>query len=139
MAAEALRVRDAMTRDVATLGENDQLTIADDVMRLGRVRHLPVVDEEGGLVGIVSQRDLFRGSLASSLGYGEHAQSRVLSVIRVKDVMHGDVLTTAEDTPLSDAAQQMLDQKVGCLVVVDREKIVGILTEADFVKLHTSD
>ena len=52
-----------MSPEVATLRENDRLLLADDVMRLGRIRHLPVVDADGGLVGIVSQRDLFRGSL----------------------------------------------------------------------------
>ena len=52
-------VRDAMTAKVTSLGPNDKLATAADVMQLGRVRHLPVLDDEGDLVGIVSQRDLF--------------------------------------------------------------------------------
>jgi len=71
---EEMRVRDAMTREVTTLKRNDKLTLADDIMHLGRIRHLPVLDDYGRqLVGIVSQRDLFRGALATALGYGQSA------------------------------------------------------------------
>ena len=55
-----------MTPGPRTLGRNDRLRLADDVMRMKRLRHLPVLDEDGELVGIVSQRDLFRTALASS-------------------------------------------------------------------------
>ena len=62
---EGLRVRDVMTPDVTTLKRNDKLTLADDIMHLDRVRHLPVLDDDGQqAVGVVSQRDLFRGALA---------------------------------------------------------------------------
>ena len=69
-----LKVRDVMTADPTTLKRNDKLTLADDIMRLGRVRHLPVLDDDNQtLVGIVTQRDLFRDALAQALGYGKHA------------------------------------------------------------------
>ena len=62
---EGLRVRDVMTPEVTTLKQNDKLTLADDIMHLGRIRHLPVLDDDGQqVVGLVSQRDLFRGALA---------------------------------------------------------------------------
>ena len=129
-------VKDIMVREVATLRRNDELSLADDVMRLGRIRHLPVVDEDTGqLVGIVSQRDLFRGALVRSFGYGEFAQRRVMKTIPVKEVMTTEPITTTPDTTLGEAAQLMLDKKIGCLPVVKSEKIVGILTEADFVAL----
>ena len=67
MNAKNLLVRDVMTKDVATLGRNEKLTVADDVMRLGRIRHLPVIDEDGALAGIVSQRDLFHSGLLRAL------------------------------------------------------------------------
>jgi CBS-domain-containing membrane protein len=81
------RVRDLMTSEVTTLRRNDKLSIADDVMRLGRIRHLPVLDEEEQVVGIVSQRDLFRGALARALGYGAHAQQKLLGQLLVKEVL----------------------------------------------------
>jgi CBS domain-containing protein len=128
------RVGDIMTRDVVTVNQNDKLVSADDVMRLGRVRHLPVVDDEGALAGIVSQRDLFHGGLLRALGYGTRARGQALDLLWVKDAMHNEVVTTSADTTLSDAARVMLERKLGCLVVVDAGKVVGILTEADFVK-----
>jgi len=133
---EGLRVRDVMTREVTTLGRNDKLTLADDVMRLGRIRHLPVLDDDGQeVVGIVSQRDLFRGALAGALGYGEHAQRKVLDTLVVKEVMHPDVVTTAPDVPLAEAARVMMERKIGCLPVIENGRLAGILTEGDFVAL----
>jgi CBS domain-containing protein len=128
-------VRDFMTKEVATLGRNDKLTIADDVMKLGRIRHLPVLDDEGEeVVGILSQRDLFRGALARCLGYGEHAQQKLLAQLVVKEVMTTEVETIHPDALLEDAARLMLERKIGCLVVVESERLVGILTESDFVE-----
>jgi CBS domain-containing membrane protein len=135
MAKAQPSVGDAMTRDAATLDRNDQLSVADDVMRLGRIRHMPVIDEDGEVVGIVTQRDLFRGALVRAFGYGEAAQRRILKTIAVKEVMTSDPLTTAPDVPLAEAGRRMLDHKIGCLPVVDRGKLIGILTESDFVRL----
>jgi len=129
-----LRVRDLMTSEVTTLRRNDKLSIADDVMRLGRIRHLPVLDEDDQVVGIVSQRDLFRGALARALGYGAHAQQKLLDQLIVKEVMTNDPVTIAPDAPLAEAARLMLQQKIGALVVVEDGRIAGILTEADFVR-----
>lgn len=134
--AAGLRVRDVMTREVTTLRRNDKLTIADDVMRLGRIRHMPVIDDDGAeIVGVVSQRDLFRGSLVRAFGYGEAAQRRVMATIAVKEVMSTDVVTTTPDADLAGAAAEMLERKIGCLPVVESGELVGILTEADFVAL----
>lgn len=136
---QMVRVRDLMVREVATLNRNDELSLADEVMRLGRIRHLPVIDEETGkLVGVVSQRDLFHSALVRALGYGEVAARRLLKTIPVKEVMTNDPVTTTADTPLREAAGAMLAGKIGCLPVVDGDELVGILTEADFVSLTAS-
>jgi CBS domain-containing protein len=124
-----------MTRDVVTLERNDKLLVADDLMRLGRIRHLPVVDEDGRLAGIVSQRDLFHSGLIKALGYGSHAQRQALDMVVVKEAMRSEVVTTTPEAPLRDAARLMLERKIGCLVVLDGQQIAGILTESDFVKL----
>ena len=135
-----LKVRDLMTADPTTLKRNDKLTLADDIMRLGRVRHLPVVDDAGeALVGIVTQRDLFRDALAQALGYGKHAQRKILDTLSVKDVMNTDVITTTPDTSLVEAARILTQRKIGCLPVVENGRLVGILTEGDFVALVARD
>jgi CBS domain-containing protein len=130
-------VRDLMTREVTTVRRNDRLSVVDDVMRLGRIRHLPVVDDddETKLIGLVSLSDIFRGSLARALGYGTRAQQKLLDMLFVKEVMTTELVTTTPDTPLSEAARIMARQKLGCLPVVEDGKLVGILTEGDFVNL----
>lgn len=129
-------VRDAMATEVTTLYSNDKLTIADDVMMLGRIRHMPVVDEDGSIAGILSQRDMFRGALARALGYGEHAQHKLRDTILVKEVMTNNPVTIGPDAPLSEAARILYEKKLGCLLVVENEELVGILTESDFVRLY---
>ena len=135
MNAKTMQVRDLMTKDVMTLGRNEKLSVADDVMRLGRIRHLPIVDEEGALAGIVSQRDLFHSGLLRALGYGTHAKQQAMDLLVLKEAMKADVVTVTPDAPLAEAAKIMMDRKIGCLVVVEGKKIVGIVTETDFVKL----
>ncbi|MFZ0890740.1 MAG: CBS domain-containing protein [Candidatus Binataceae bacterium] len=133
---EELRVRDIMTRDITTLKRNDKLTLAEDIMHLGRIRHLPVLDDDGQqLVGMVTQRDLFRGALALALGYGRHAQRKMLDTLFVKEVMSSDVITTTPDTPLVEAARVLVERKIGCLPVLEDGRPVGIVTEADFVAM----
>jgi CBS domain-containing protein len=128
-----------MTYDVVTLGHNDKLLAADDLMRLGRIRHLPVLDDDGALVGIVTQRDLFHSGLVKALGFGSHARTGMLELLAIKEAMKTEVVTTTPDTPLAAAARVMNDQKIGCLVVLEAGKIAGILTESDFVKLYIDE
>jgi CBS domain-containing membrane protein len=135
MENKAMLVRDVMTEDVTTLDHNEKLLLADDLMRLGRIRHLPVVDGDGALAGIVSQRDLFHSGLLRALGYGQHAKQQALDLLVLKEAMKTDVVTVTPDAPLAEAAKIMLERKIGCLVVVEAKRIVGILTESDFVKL----
>lgn len=130
-------VRELMSREVRTLERNDVLTVGDELMKAERIRHLPVLDETGSLVGIVSQRDIFRGALARALGYGEHAQSRLMSQLLVKEVMSNDPVTIAPDATLGEAAARMRELKIGCLPVVENGRLVGILTEGDFVQAFT--
>ena len=135
-----LKVRDVMTADPTTLKRNDKLALADDIMRLGRVRHLPVLDDDGQkLVGIVTQRDLFRDALAQALGYGKPAQRKILDSLAVKDVMATAVVTVRPDASLVYAARLLTERKIGCLPVVENGRLVGILTEGDFVALIARD
>ena len=78
MAPTTLQVRDVMSREVHTVKRNDELAIADALMKQERVRHLPVLDEDGEVCAVVSQRDLFRGALLRALGYGSRAEDLML-------------------------------------------------------------
>jgi CBS domain-containing protein len=129
------RVRDVMSSEVATLDRNDQLSIADDIMRLGRIRHLPVLDADGQLAGVLSQRDLLHGALSAILGFGSTGRQKVMNTVMVKEVMNTAPTTIGPDALLSDAAKMMLERKIGCLPVIEGERLVGILTEGDFVAM----
>lgn len=131
-------VSDLMTSEVVTLERNETLDLADRIMSLGRIRHMPVLDEDGALCGVVSQRDLFRGALATALGYGTAAQDKLLAALRVKEVMTTELFTATPDMPIAEAARVMLHHKIGCLPVIDGDRLVGLITEADFVK-HVAD
>ena len=130
----SLRVADVMTREVRTLGPNDQLVLADELMKQGRFRHVVVVDD-GRVVGVLSQRDIFHGALAWSLGYGRKAHEQLLATTSVKNVMASDVVTVDQDAPLAEAAALFREHKIGCLPVVAGDALVGILTEGDFLAL----
>lgn len=129
-----LLVEDLMATDLLTLRRNDKLSVADDIMKQKRIRHIPILDDDGLLCGIVTQRDLFRGIILRSLGFGSRAEQKLLDMLFIKDAMRDDVVTTTPDTPLSEAARLMLTNKIGCLPVVDGERLVGLLSEADFVE-----
>ena len=135
MAPTSLRVRDVMSREVHTVKRNDELAIADALMKQERVRHLPVLDEDGEVCAVVSQRDLFRGALLRALGYGSRAEELMLKQVAVKEAMSAEIQTTAPDTPVADAARLMIERKIGCLPVIENRKLVGIVTETDFVRL----
>jgi CBS domain-containing membrane protein len=130
-----LRVKDVMSREVRTVQRNDQLGVADKLMKDERIRHLPVIDESGDVCAVVSQRDLFRGALLRSLGYGSRAEETLLRQVVVKEAMSADLFTTTPDTPVAEAARVMMERGIGCLPVLDGGKLVGIVTETDFVRL----
>ena len=130
-----LLVEDVMTREVKTVGPNEPLSLVDELMKVGRFRHVVVVDEDGSVCGVVSHRDIFLGALAWSLGQARHAHERALAATPAKDVMHAEPITVDPSTPLTEAAQRMSEHKVGCLPVVRGGELVGIVTEGDFLAL----
>jgi predicted transcriptional regulator len=133
-----MKVKEVMVKEVASLDVNDELSLANDIMRLGRIRHLPVLDGTR-LVGIISERDLFRSSLAQALGYGSEATRDLMKKLRIKDVMVQKVVTVSPHMDLCEAARIMVDQKIGCLPVVEDEHLVGLITETDILTQYLKE
>ncbi len=129
----ARTVRDIMSAEVTTLGRNDTLLLAKDIMNLGRIRHFPVVEDDA-LVGVVSQRDLYRASLGTVMQYGEKAQRAFLESVAVKEIM-ADPIAVEPDATVGDAARLMLEHKIGCLPVLEDSRLVGIVTETDMLQV----
>jgi CBS domain-containing membrane protein len=123
-----------MRSHVVTLQVSSALDVATDIMTMARIRHLPVVDDSGALVGVVSQRDLFRAAISSVLSLGERTQREWLGKVPVHDVMTTEVVTVGPDDSITDAMQRLLEGKFGCLPVVEHGRIVGLLTETDCLR-----
>jgi CBS domain-containing membrane protein len=130
-----MRVQDVMQKEVATLSLEDSLDVAEDIMNLGRVRHLPVVAGDRRLVGRVTQRDLLRASVASVLELSRSVEHDWLKAIPVRLVMSTELLTVSPTETLNDAVQLMISKKFGCLPVVEDAKLVGLLTETDCLQV----
>ena len=120
-------VEDLMTREVVTLNPGDDLALADTILRLGRIRHLPVTDANQKLVGLITHRDLLR--VFADVGRAQGKQ------VLARDVMNTDLVTVTPKMALGNALSTMVHNKFGCLPVVDPAgKLVGLITEADLVK-----
>jgi CBS domain-containing membrane protein len=119
----AISVGDFMTRELVTVNEHDDLALAEQMLRLGEIRHLPVV-RAGKLVGLLTQRDLLRSA-------ADHAPRTTATA----DVMTRDPRAVRPSTSLVHAARVMLAHKYGCLPVCEEDgTLVGIITESDFVR-----
>ena len=127
-------VRDLMTENVFTMSPKHDLVALYDLMDTHRVRHVPVVDKEGDVVGLVTLRNLFRGALGSLDELPLSVEREMLRRRRVHDIMETEPDTIEPDATLVEAAELLLENKVGCLLVVEGMRLVGILTEADFVR-----
>jgi len=116
-----LHVRDLMTSTVVSVGARESISHVLSMMDERRIRHVPVVDEQRTVVGVVSQRDVLQRALFQHSG-------------TVNDIMSWHIETIGPDDDISVAARIMLEHKYGCLPVVEHGRLAGILTEADFVR-----
>lgn len=117
-------IQDIMNTYLFTLSEDDTISDASDVMKLEKIRHIPIVDKDYKLIGLVTHRDLI-GALAKRL-----------ENFPIKDIMKKKVITVGPHTPLKGAIEVMIINKIGCLPVVHGEgKLIGIVTEIDLLKV----
>lgn len=119
-----MRVESYMSQVPITIRGDTDYWEASGIMQEKDLHHIPVVDEDEKVVGIFTRRDL----KMAAMHFGE-------AHVEVSKVMHSPVVTIAPDEPLAEAAQQMVDNRIGGLPVVDANgQIVGILTETDLLR-----
>jgi acetoin utilization protein AcuB len=128
---DSIRVRDRMTRSVTTVHSDALVSGAVELMRSRRIRHLPVVDRSGRLVGIVTDRDLRQVMFDPAVQARLARATDALRGLTVRDVMTWGAVSVTPATSIRDAARLMHEAKVGALPVVDADRVVGILTERD--------
>lgn len=128
-----MRIRELMQKDVVTVDAAAHLDVAEELMRMDRIRHLPVVSN-GQLVGLVTQRDLFRAAVSSALARSPQDEQRWLARIPVRKAMTREVLSAHPDADVGHAVELMLRERVGCLPVVEDGRLVGVLSETDCLR-----
>ena len=131
-------VRDLMTENVIALQPEEDLSIANDLMAENAIRHLPVIDSTGELLGLVSHRDLVKVAYTTVDFLPISDLNQLLSKTKVKEVMTREIETVDPDTTVEEAGTLMMENKFGCIPVCDGTHLVGILTESDFVRYVVS-
>lgn len=126
-------VYDWMTKKVFTVGPDDCISDALKLMKEKKIRHLPVVKGDT-LKGIISDRDIKEFTPSSATTLDVYELHYLLAKTRIKEIMQDKVFTTSSDTPIEEAALVLYDEGIGCLPVVDKGKLVGIISDKDIFR-----
>ena len=128
-------VREKMTTPVITLPADAPFQDAFKLMRDRKIRRIPVVDRHQRLVGIVSERDMLHAAPSPATSLSIWEMNYLLWKLNIGDIMTKKVVTVYPDTPLQDAAQLLIEHRIGGLPVVDADqRVVGVITETDIFK-----
>ena len=123
-----------MRRDPMTVRAEDHLDMTEDLMSLGQVRHLPVLEGDR-VIGVVSLRDLLACSLARASKSSARERRVFLKSVDVREAMSKRLITVQADATSEEAASLMLRNRIGCLPVVDASgRLIGIVTETDLIR-----
>jgi CBS domain-containing protein len=126
-------VAELMTSEVISVSPEQPLRDAINLLRMHRIRHLPIVNDSV-LVGILTDRDIKRATPSLLSGVGQSEYDRVFDGTQVGQVMTRDPLTVTPRTTLVSALETLVHRKIGALPVVEEERLVGIVTEHDFLR-----
>ena len=118
-----ISLSEMMTTEPITLGPDEPVSKAGSLMHENRIRHLPIVGKNQELIGLITQRDILASASSDNI------------LESTGDLMRKKVHTVTEDTDLRGAALTMQRYKIGCLPVVRDNKIVGIITDTDYVTI----
>ena len=122
-------VREIMMGSPVTLKPDETLDLANDVIFLGRIRHIPIVED-----GLLSERDMMGAAATTIFGLKRKSKSALLKSVLIKDVMKRKVVIVKPDTTIKDVAHLMKEKKIGCVPVVDEGSLVGLVTTTDILR-----
>jgi acetoin utilization protein AcuB len=128
-------VRERMTRNPIFIRPDTPVTEAQALMKREKIHHLPVLDKDEKLVGIVTEKDLLYASPSVATTLSVFEMTSLLAKLKVEKVMSRDVIAIAEDMPLEEAARIMADRGIGGLPIVRGKAMVGIITESDLFRI----
>ena len=128
-------VKDRMTPNPVTVTTDTSLKDALELLRSRSFRHLPVVDENGKLAGITSEKSLIYASPTPTTTLSVFEVDYILSRTKMEQVMHSPVITVGPNFPIEEAARIMVDRRIGCLPVVEGTKLIGIISDTDIFRV----
>jgi len=132
-------VRDIMTPNPFTIRLDKKVIAVEEIMSWAKVRHVPVVDLDGTVVGVVSQRDLLRVAISELDAQLSVADKRLaLASVPIRKVLTPGATTISPDATVQEAAAVMHSEKIGCLPVTRGGKLVGIVTDHDLLGVLSS-
>jgi len=130
-----LKIKDIMTSEVFVLHATQTLELVRSLMRIKHVRHVPIVDPDNTFVGLMTHRDLLAQTISHLAEVDDEEQEYLDRHIHIVNIMKTDVTTVDPEMDVCSAITMLIEHKYGCLPVVTDGKLVGIVTEADFMKL----
>ena len=128
-------VKERMTRNPIFIRPDTPVTEAQALMKREKIHHLPVLDKEEKLVGIVTEKDLLYASPSVATTLSVYEMTSLLAKLKVEKVMSRDVVSIAEDVPLEEAARIMADRRIGGLPILRGKSLVGMITESDLFRI----
>ena len=132
---ENIPIKEVMSTHVVTVNVNDPFSTVEEKMRLHHIRHLPVTDHHGKLVGMITQTDLYRAVSPRKSEEGFVYDPAQLNSFILKFYMVPEPLSLGPESLVSEAVEIMITHKFGAVPVVDPQKnIVGIVSQIDLLK-----
>ena len=131
-----ITVAEIMTSNPITLLRFNSLSDARSLMDEKSIRHIPIVDDEQKLIGLVTQRDILSRGISSQKYADKNELSKIESGILLADIMTTKLISITANLQITNAAQLIFNKKIGCLPVTNyKNKLVGIITDHDFVAI----
>jgi CBS domain-containing membrane protein len=130
-----LHVKDIMTKETFVLYADDDLDLVQTLIKSRHTRYIPVINSKGNFVGLITHRDLLSLTVSRLANMKNNGHEGLNGHIPIRKIMQNSLMTADPDMNLFSALSIFLKNAVGCLPVVSKKKLVGILTEADFFKL----
>lgn len=124
-----------MTRNPVTCAPDMSIQDAGNLMKKEHVHRLPVLDKNGKLIGVISEKDILKAAPSPASTLSAFESNYLLSKLTVKKIMSRNPVTISKDTPVEDAAMLMIDQDLSCLPVLEEGKLVGIVSKSDLFKM----
>ena len=128
-------VKERMTRNPVFIRPDTAVTDAQALMKREKIHHLPVVDKEEKVVGIVTEKDLLYASPSVATTLSVYEMTSLLAKLKVDRVMTREVVTVTEDVPMEEAARIMADRRIGGLPIMRGKALVGMITESDLFRI----